>query len=115
MHELSIVASLFEILEEKSREQRAQKIVLVKLKIGKLSGVVSEFLQTAFDAYKRETLASEAILEIEEIPLRIKCQTCQAEFIREDFIFICPLCKSTELKILSGTELFLEKIELLRD
>ena len=40
MHELSIVASLFEILEQKAKENRATKIVAVRMKLGKLAGVV---------------------------------------------------------------------------
>jgi hydrogenase nickel incorporation protein HypA/HybF len=115
MHELSIVASLFEILEEKAKEQQATKIVLVKLKVGKLSGVVPEFLRTAFDIYKKETLAAGAVLEIEDVPFRIKCRKCQAEVERDDFVFVCPVCGSTELKVLEGTELLLEKIELVTD
>jgi hydrogenase nickel incorporation protein HypA/HybF len=112
MHELSIVASLFEILEEKARENGAKKVILVKLQVGKLAGVVPEFLETAFDAYKEGTLAAEAELKIEEIPLTIKCQKCGTEFASENYVFICPSCQSTELKILAGTELLLEKIEL---
>ena len=112
MHELSIVASLFEILEEKAKEQKAKKIISVKLKVGALSGVVPEFLETAFDTYKKGTLADEAKLKIEYVPLKIQCQKCQAESVRDDFIFICDTCGSTELKTLSGTELLLEKIEM---
>jgi hydrogenase nickel incorporation protein HypA/HybF len=112
MHELSIVASLFEILEEKVREQKATKIILVKLQVGKLAGVVPEFLETAFNIYKEGTLAAEALLETVEIPLKIQCQKCGTEFTSENFIFLCPSCGSAEIKILSGTELLLEKIEL---
>lgn len=112
MHELSIIASLFEILEEKAHEQKASKIVLVRLKVGKLSGVVPECLETAFDIYKEETIAREAILEIEEVPFKIRCRQCQAVVERDDFIFVCPACGSTDLKILEGTELLLEKLDL---
>jgi len=112
MHELSIIASLFEILEEKAKEQKAKKIVSVKLKVGALSGVVPEFLKTSFDIYKKETIASGAELEIEEVPLKVQCQKCGAEITKDDFIFICEKCASRELKTLSGTELLLEKIEL---
>jgi hydrogenase nickel incorporation protein HypA/HybF len=112
MHELSIVASLFEILNEKAAEQKAKGIVQVKLKVGKLSGVVPECLETAFDFYKKETLAESALLEIEEIPLKLRCRKCDAQFVKDDFIFICPKCGSSELQTLEGTELVLEKIEL---
>lgn len=112
MHELSIVANLFEILEEKAEEKKAQKITLVKLQVGALSGVVPEFLKTAFDIYKKDTLASEAELKVEEIPLKVKCQKCHQEIVKNDFIFICDKCGSMELKTLAGTELLLEKIEM---
>lgn len=112
MHELSIVANLFEILEEKSIEQKAKKIVMVKLQVGALSGVVPEFLETAFDIYKKETIADKARLEMKKVPLKIQCQKCHLEMVKDDFVFICDKCGSKELKILSGTELLLEKIEM---
>jgi len=112
MHELSIVASLFEILEEKAKEKKAKKILSVKLKVGALSGVVPEFLETAFNIYKEDTIAAESKLEIEKVPLKIRCQQCGTETVKDDFVFICEKCDSSELKTLSGTELLLEKIEM---
>lgn len=112
MHELSIIASLFEILEEKAQEQKATKILLVKLKVGKLAGVVPEFLQTAFDVYKNGTIAREARLEVEEVPLKIRCRACHAITEKDDFVFVCPVCGSTDLETLEGTELLLEKLGL---
>ena len=112
MHELSIVASLFEILEAKAKENQAIRIVRVKLKVGKMAGVVPEFLQTAFDSYKQGTIASEARLEIEEIPLKMRCRKCAAEIEKEDFVLVCPSCSSTDLEIREGMELFLDKIDL---
>jgi len=112
MHELSIVASLFEILEEKAKEKKAKKILSVKLKVGALSGVVPEFLETAFNIYKEDTIAAKSKLEIEEVPLKIRCQQCGTEMVKDDFVFICEKCDSRELKTLSGTELLLEKIEV---
>lgn len=112
MHELSIVTNLFEILEEKAKEKKAKKITLVKLQVGALSGVVPEFLKTAFDIYKKETFAASAKLEIKKIPFKIQCQMCHRKMIKDDFIFICDKCGSKELKTLAGTELLLEKIEM---
>ncbi|HUU38767.1 MAG TPA: hydrogenase maturation nickel metallochaperone HypA [Candidatus Desulfaltia sp.] len=112
MHELSIVASLFEILEEKAREQKAARVVRVSLKVGKLAGVVPEFLQTAFDSYKRDTIAAEAALEVTLVPLRVKCRKCRAVTEKDDFVFTCSACGSTELEVLEGTELLLDKLDL---
>lgn len=112
MHELSMVANLFEIMEEKAAEKKATRITGVKLQVGLLSGVVPELLKTAFDMYKKDTIAAAAELEINEVPLKIACQDCQTEMIKEDFVFICSKCGSTNLKTLTGTELYLEKMEM---
>lgn len=112
MHELSIVSNLFEIMEEKLREKGARKITYVRLQVGKLSGVVPDFLHTAFDMYKKDTMAREAELEIEEVPFVVQCQTCGKTMEKDDFVFVCAFCGSRELKTLSGTELILEKMEL---
>ncbi|MFZ2054220.1 MAG: hydrogenase maturation nickel metallochaperone HypA [Candidatus Aminicenantales bacterium] len=112
MHELSIVASMFDILEEKAREHGATKVVLVKLRVGKLAGVVPEFLQTAFDCYKRDTIAAEAVLQVTSVPLRVKCRQCQAEAEKDDFVFSCPSCGATDLEVLEGMDLFLDKLDL---
>jgi hydrogenase nickel incorporation protein HypA/HybF len=112
MHELSIVASLFEVLEAKARENQATKIVGVKLKVGKLAGVVPEFLQSAFDSYKRDTIAAEAKLEMEEVPLKLRCRKCAADIVQEEYSLLCPYCGSTDLEILEGMELLLDKIDL---
>jgi hydrogenase nickel incorporation protein HypA/HybF len=112
MHELSLVAGLFEILEEKARQHRAAKVLAVKLLVGRLSGAVPELLVTAFDMYKKGTLAEEAELETVPVPLKVRCRSCGAEFEVEDFVFLCPSCGGPDLDILQGTELYVEKIDL---
>lgn len=112
MHELSIVANLFDIMEEQARGKKAKKISCVKLQVGRLSGVVPEFLETAFHMYKKGTIASDARLEIENIDLVYRCRSCGHKMKKEDFILVCDSCGSTDLETLSGTELLLERMEL---
>jgi hydrogenase nickel incorporation protein HypA/HybF len=107
-----MVANLFEILEEKAKEKNAKKIVLVKLQVGLLSGVVPELLRSAFDIYKKDTIADTAKLEIEEVPLKVECQDCKTKMIMDDYVFLCTKCGSVNVKTLSGTELLLERMEL---
>jgi hydrogenase nickel incorporation protein HypA/HybF len=112
MHEMSLIVNLFDILEEQAREKKAIKIHKVKLQVGLLAGAVPEMLKTAFDIYKKDTLASEAELEIQEVPLKVLCLTCRTEMEKDDFIFKCTHCESTDLKTLAGTELLLERLEM---
>jgi hydrogenase nickel incorporation protein HypA/HybF len=115
MHELSIVASLFETLDEQAEEHGAKRIAGVTLKIGRLSGIVPELLASAFDMYKKGTIAEEATLTVEVVPLRVRCRACGTERHVESFVFLCAACTSPDLEILEGTEMILERIELESD
>ncbi|MFC2163986.1 hydrogenase maturation nickel metallochaperone HypA [Acidobacteriota bacterium] len=110
MHELSVVANLFEILEEKLKEQKGKKVIFVKLQVGLLSGVVPELLGTAFDIYKKDTFAENAELDITEVPCKLECQDCGIITIKD--AFICDQCGSTKMKTLEGTEMILETMEI---
>ncbi|MBN1223884.1 MAG: hydrogenase maturation nickel metallochaperone HypA [Candidatus Aminicenantes bacterium] len=112
MHELSVVASLFDILEEKLKEQKGSKVFYVKLQVGLFSGVVPELLKTAFDMYKKGTFAEEAELDIQEIPYKVQCLACGTSMIKDDFVLVCDNCGSTDLKNLEGTEMLLERMEI---
>jgi len=112
MHELSIVANLFEILNQKAKEKKAKRILSVTLQVGRLSGVVPELLRSSFDIYKQDTLAHNADLVIQEVPFKVRCLACGTEMTKEDFIMVCDRCRSTELEILQGTELFLLKMDV---
>ena len=112
MHELSVVADLYEIMEKKAKEQKAKKITHVTLQVGVLSGVVPEFLQSAFDIFKKDTMASDATLEMKIVPLRAKCKSCQSDLHFEKPVFICDKCGSTDIQTLAGTDLILERLEL---
>jgi hydrogenase nickel incorporation protein HypA/HybF len=112
MHELSVVASLFDILEEKAREAGAARVTAVTIRVGRLSGVVPELLESAFDSFKKGTIASEASLRAETPPLRVRCRSCGKDMSTEEPLFACPDCGAPGLEILEGMDIFLQKLEI---
>jgi hydrogenase nickel incorporation protein HypA/HybF len=112
MHELSLVANLFEIIERHAKDQKPKAVTRVRIKVGRMSGVVPELLETAFDAYKKGTLAEDARLEIVHVPVKARCRSCRRIFRPVPDDFACPHCGSDRWKLLEGTDLVLEKIEL---
>jgi hydrogenase nickel incorporation protein HypA/HybF len=84
----------------------------VRLKIGAIAGVVPESLKFSFQAITVESLLSHAQLEIESIPFRIHCNTCDATAENEVGFALCSKCGSTDTKILSGSELHITEIEI---
>lgn len=112
MHELSLIASLFEILEAQKAKEGFTKIIAIKLRCGYFSGVVPECLETAFEIYKRDTMASEAKLILEIVPVKFRCRHCRREEKAQDLPLLCSVCHSHDVEILDGTELTLVSIEV---
>ncbi len=112
MHELSLIANLFDIMEEKAEEKNAKKITFVKLQVGLHAGAVPELLKSAFDIYKKDTIAAEAEIEIETVPLRIHCRECGHTMETEDLVFSCSQCGSNQIETIAGTDMILQKMEL---
>ncbi len=114
MHELSIALGMIDELTRIARENNAKKVTYVKLKIGKMSGIVTDSLRFVFDAAKLEyPLLDSAAIFIEEVPLIYECNDCQNTFEADDIYFqSCPECKSYHLKILSGEEMNIENLEI---
>jgi hydrogenase nickel incorporation protein HypA/HybF len=112
VHELSLIASVFDILEEKAREQGASRVTAVVLRVGRMSGVVPELLESAFDTYKKGTLAEGGRLEIIIVPVKLRCPDCGGASVREDADFSCAACGSRRVEIVEGRDIFVEKIEL---
>jgi len=106
---------MFETLLEQARVHKAKRITGVKIQVGALAGVVPELLESAFDAYKKGTIAADAVLTMVKPPFTVRCRSCGNESVRDDFVQVCPACASTDLEIIHGLELILEKIEMETD
>jgi hydrogenase nickel incorporation protein HypA/HybF len=97
-----------------ARENNAREVIAINLKIGKLSGIVTDSLKFAFDAVKLEhPLLSSAEILIEEVPLIYECNDCKESFKTDDIHFpSCPDCGSFSLKLISGEEMHISNMEL---
>lgn len=113
MHETSIVQSLIELIEEQLARQRVARVTTVHLRIGPLSGVVSDALQFAFNACAPGTIIDGARLRIEETPLIALCQLCGPQRIESPQRLCCPVCTTPTTDITSGRELELASLEVL--
>jgi hydrogenase nickel incorporation protein HypA/HybF len=113
MHEASVAMSVIEIAERHCRDAGYSKVSSIDLRIGKGSGVLPDALEMAFDIVKLETMAAEAVLNIEAIPLGGKCRACGETFTTDDqFILACPSCQATDLCLEQGREMDIIEIEV---
>ncbi|MFH0924712.1 MAG: hydrogenase maturation nickel metallochaperone HypA [bacterium] len=112
MHELSIMQSIFEIINTQASLHNFKKINKIKLKIGEIAGVLPDSLLFSFEILSKGTITEGANLEIEEIALTGRCEECKSEFRIEDYCYQCPRCKSFKITELTGSELLIDSLEI---
>jgi len=113
MHELSIVMNVLDIAAETCRKEGGRRVEAVYLRVGRASGVMPDALRFAFEAARRGTVAGEARLEIEEVPVGGDCRACGRGFTTEEkYVFSCPLCGGRDFRVTSGHELEISELEV---
>ncbi|HSE07089.1 MAG TPA: hydrogenase maturation nickel metallochaperone HypA [Nocardioidaceae bacterium] len=101
MHELAITQS---VVETVLRHTGTQRVTLVRLQVGRLTGVVPEAMEFCFELATEGTPLHGATLEIERPVGHARCRTCQDDFDLPDLIALCP-CGSADVEIVNGREL----------
>ncbi|HEY7543673.1 MAG TPA: hydrogenase maturation nickel metallochaperone HypA, partial [Blastocatellia bacterium] len=76
MHEMALAEGILAVVLDAAGDQKVRRICL---QVGKLQMVVPDSLQFSFQLLADGTPAAEAIIEIEEIPVRLLCKQCSAE------------------------------------
>jgi len=112
MHELSIAMSIVEMAEEEA-QTRSVRVSAVHLKLGMLSGVVKDVLLSSYGIACDGTALEGSRLIIEEVPIEVFCQTCNANRkITSIQWFICPECGATTPTVVHGKELEVTALEI---
>ena len=115
MHELSICQALMEQVTRVAREQHAQRVVSVTVRIGPLSGVEPSLLASAYPLASAGTLAADSRLILERCALRVRCLECGAESEASSTRLLCACCGAWRVTVVSGEELLLARVELEKD
>jgi hydrogenase nickel incorporation protein HypA/HybF len=112
MHEISLVRSIFETLEEQFTTDELQRIDQIQLKVGPLANVETVLLQNAFDAVVAEEQTSFAGVELHVnlIPILIECRHCGQQSEVENYRFVCAHCGTPCANVVQGNELLIEKV-----
>jgi hydrogenase nickel incorporation protein HypA/HybF len=114
MHELSICQALLTQVEALAVQHQAQRVCLIVVQVGPLGGVEPDLLSHAFTIARAGTVAADAELVLETLPVRIRCQQCGAESEVEANHLCCNACGDWHTQLLSGDELLLARVELIQ-
>ncbi len=112
MHELSIAISLIDAAQEEAAKRKV-KVTGVCIKLGSLSGVVKEALLASYEMAVCETPLEGSRLVVEDVPVMVRCATCQGDRpIRSLQFFCCDECGAPASEIVQGKELELVALEI---
>jgi len=104
MHEMSLVQSILNIVEEYAARQNFNKVKSITLSFGKASTVVPAALTFAFEVLSEDTLACGAELKFDIKPVVIYCMTCSRDITVNSYEAVCPDCHGNEVLLSGGTE-----------
>jgi len=107
---MSIAQSIINLAVEEAGRAGLMRVAQVRLKVGRMSGVVPDSLAFCWELMTREGPVQGAELVMEEIPIQALCRDCGRRFPVEDFVFLCPSCGSGRTEIIAGRELTLSAI-----
>ena len=108
MHELAVTESIVAAVTEKLPDIAVRR---VRVRVGRLSGIVPDALTFCFELATAGTSLQGAELDIESAPGRGRCRTCGSEFDTGDFISLCE-CGSVDVEVIGGRELQIREVEV---
>jgi len=112
MHELAICQSLLEQVENIAEERAAKSVTSITIGMGPLSGVEVQLLKNAYPIASAGTVAQDAELVIEHLPIKVKCSQCGSESDALPNKLTCKQCGDWRTTLISGDEMMLMSLEL---
>ena len=116
MHELPVTESILDIVLKHAEKNDVKKVVTIHLGVGELSDLEDEWMQKYFEYLSKDTIAKDAKLSIERIPITMQCSECMHEFKVEkkgmDKIQ-CPKCNTEKCSLIAGREYYIKNMEVI--
>lgn len=128
MHELGLITKIIDNARNAAIKADINSVSVVRMKIGKMAGFEPEQLNFLFTTYEKDNRLKNAKLEIEEVPVKLRCTGCQHTFIDERFndhayahaishtpyAYVpppCPKCHAINPEMINGKELYIVDLE----
>ena len=115
MHELAICQALIAEVAAVARSHRAISVTDIYVSVGPLSGVEGSLMRSAFPVAAAGTIATNAILHLQEMPIRVTCGNCGAETEVAANHLVCGCCGEWRTQLVSGDELLLQRVAMQTD
>ena len=111
MHEVSIVYDVIQIVKENSKLNNINRVTKIFMRLGEFTCIDEKSINFAFETLSKNTLCEGAVLEIERVKGKARCNVCNEEFFINFTNKLCPKCKCYSDNITSGYEMLVYEIE----
>ncbi|MBI4758025.1 MAG: hydrogenase maturation nickel metallochaperone HypA [Chloroflexi bacterium] len=116
MHELPVTENILAIALEEAARVHASKVTAINLVVGDMASIVDDSVQFYFDFLSKDTPAAGAALNFRRVPPQLRCGECDQHFdFRMEELeqgLACPHCGGSRLEMVSGTEFYVESIDV---
>ena len=116
MHELPVTEGILRVVLNYANMNNVEKVTKIFLEIGEMSDLEDEWMQRYFEYISKDSIASEAKLDIVRKPVVMGCEDCGHSFevdIKKEGEILCPECKGKDHKLISGREYLVKSIEVI--
>ncbi|SNQ52156.1 Hydrogenase nickel incorporation protein hypA [Frankia canadensis] len=108
MHELAVTQSVVDAILDRTGEAEVR---VVRLVVGRLSGVVADSVRFCFDLVAEGTPLAGAVLAIDEPAGRARCRRCGAGFDTDDPLPLCA-CGCADIAVTGGDDLRIASVSM---
>jgi hydrogenase nickel incorporation protein HypA/HybF len=112
MHELSVTESILKIVLEYGKTAQARRITNIYLVLGNYSSIIDDSIQFYWGIIAENTIAQNAKLNFSRIEPEFICLACQNKYNPEKELIACPHCGSSQVKLITGDEFYIEAIDI---
>jgi hydrogenase nickel incorporation protein HypA/HybF len=113
MHEMSLCEGILDSLRAESARSGFDRVLKVRLEIGRFACVEPDALRFGFDVVTRGSLAEGAALEIDRPPGRALCFDCGRDVELNERLDPCPACGGARLVPTGGDEMRIRDLEVI--
>jgi hydrogenase nickel incorporation protein HypA/HybF len=109
MHEMGLCEAVLAVVRDVSGDQPVRR---VRLRIGRRQGVVPHVFDFCWRLVAQGTGAAGAVLDMADVPVRVRCRACGEEGDPGSGPVACPGCGAVTVDLVAGDELTVEEVEL---
>ncbi|HLP48541.1 MAG TPA: hydrogenase maturation nickel metallochaperone HypA [Candidatus Kapabacteria bacterium] len=113
MHEFGLATDIIETITAQVTPDLS-KLSSINIEVGLFSGIVADSLEFGLKTILADKNLPDVKINIKEVPTIARCE-CGNEYSLKQIYEDCPRCHSFNRKIIAGTDVVIESVELSED